>query len=110
MVTRGCPSFKGYTVYICHGGRHGKQLPTEQREGVKQPSVKTRLIDAEVWSRICGLINDEGALTRHLVRLDGEDGTTANVNAIDARPFLAWLNSHPYAQTRQRASSKGRPG
>ena len=85
MVTRRYPSFKGYTVYICHGGSHGKQLPAEQREGVKQPSVNARLIDAEVWSRICRLIRDEGALTRHLVRLEAEDGTTANVSAIDAR-------------------------
>jgi DNA invertase Pin-like site-specific DNA recombinase len=85
MVSRRYPSLKGYTVYICHGSRHGKHLPAEQREGVKQPSVNARLIDAEVWTTICRLINDEDYLKRQLVRLQTEDVTTANLNAIDAR-------------------------
>jgi DNA invertase Pin-like site-specific DNA recombinase len=85
LVSRRYPSLKGYTVYICHGGRHGKLLPAEQRERVKQPSVSTRLIDMEVWRWMCRLITDEGYLERHLVRLDTEDVNVANLNAIDAR-------------------------
>jgi site-specific DNA recombinase len=85
MVSRRYPSLKGYTVYICHGGRHGKLLPAEQREGVKQPSVNARLIDAEVWARICRVVSDENYLKRQLQHLQAEDVTAANLSAIDAR-------------------------
>jgi site-specific DNA recombinase len=85
MVSQRYPSLKGYTVYICHGGRHGKHLPAEQRERIKQPSVNARLIDAEVWTTVSHLMNDADYLKCQLVRLQTEDIMTANLAAIDAR-------------------------
>src|SRR5439155_431444 len=37
------------------------------------------------WTTICRLINDADYLKRQLVRLQTEDVTTANLNAIDTR-------------------------